>query len=540
MRELKFHADEQHYRYPSRRSVVYGSRGMVCTASQLAAQAGLAMLRKGGNAVDAAIATAICLTVVEPVSNGIGADAFAIVWMKDKMYGLNSSGWAPQAATPEAIRKKGFEAMPKRGWMPVTVSGAPAAWISLSRRFGKLPFGELFEPAIDYARNGYSVSSFVANTWRREYEELLSLKDDKALAGWFETFLKDGRTPRAGEMMKLPDHAKTLEKLRDSECESFYRGEIADAIDAFSRETGGLVRKEDYAEWSPLWVEPVSVNYRGYDVWELPPNGHGIVPLMALNILKGLDFKERDCAETLHRQFEAMKMAFADGDRYITDPKYMNVSVASLLSDRYGAARRAEITGRALMPHYGDPNCGGTVYLCTADGEGNMVSYIQSNYCGFGSGVVVPGYGIAIQNRGFNFNLNKEHVNCIAPHKRTYHTIIPGFLTKEGRAVGPFGVMGGFMQPQGHLQVITNVIDFHMNPQEALDAPRWQWTGGLHFDVEPGLSLQAVEQLRMMGHEIRILDDMSEFGRGEIIWRNEEGVLAGATEPRADGVAAAW
>lgn len=540
MRELKFHADEQHYRYPSRRSVVYGSRGMVCTASQLAAQAGLAMLRKGGNAVDAAIATAICLTVVEPVSNGIGADAFAIVWMKDKMYGLNSSGWAPQAATPEAIRKKGFEAMPKRGWMPVTVSGAPAAWISLSRRFGKLPFGELFEPAIDYARNGYPVSSFVANTWRREYKELLSLKDDKALAGWFETFLKDGRTPRAGEMMKLPDHAKTLEKLRDSECESFYRGEIADAIDAFSRETGGLVRKEDYAEWSPLWVEPVSVNYRGYDVWELPPNGHGIVPLMALNILKGLDFKERDCAETLHRQFEAMKMAFADGDRYITDPKYMNVSVASLLSDRYGAARRAEITGRALMPHYGDPNCGGTVYLCTADGEGNMVSYIQSNYCGFGSGVVVPGYGIAIQNRGFNFNLNKEHVNCIAPHKRTYHTIIPGFLTKEGRAVGPFGVMGGFMQPQGHLQVITNVIDFHMNPQEALDAPRWQWTGGLHFDVEPGLSLQAVEQLRMMGHEIRILDDMSEFGRGEIIWRNEEGVLAGATEPRADGVAAAW
>lgn len=540
MRELKFHADEQHYRYPSRRSVVYGSRGMVCTASQLAAQAGLAMLRKGGNAVDAAIATAICLTVVEPVSNGIGADAFAIVWMKNKMYGLNSSGWAPQAATPEAIRKKGFEAMPKRGWMPVTVSGAPAAWISLSRRFGKLPFGELFEPAIDYARNGYPVSSFVANTWRREYEELLSLKDDKALAGWFETFLKDGRTPRAGEMMKLPDHAKTLENLRDSECESFYRGEIADAIDAFSRETGGLVRKEDYAEWSPLWVEPVSVNYRGYDVWELPPNGHGIVPLMALNILKGLDFKERDCAETLHRQFEAMKMAFADGDRYITDPKYMNVSVASLLSDRYGAARRAEITGRALMPHSGDPNCGGTVYLCTADGEGNMVSYIQSNYCGFGSGVVVPGYGIAIQNRGFNFNLNKEHVNCIAPHKRTYHTIIPGFLTKEGRAVGPFGVMGGFMQPQGHLQVITNVIDFHMNPQEALDAPRWQWTGGLHFDVEPGLSLQAVEQLRMMGHEIRILDDMSEFGRGEIIWRNKEGVLAGATEPRADGVAAAW
>lgn len=540
MEELHFHVDEQHYRYPSRRSVVYGSRGMVCTASQLAAQAGLDMLKKGGNAVDAALATAICLTVVEPVSNGIGSDAFAIVWMKDHMFGLNASGWAPAGISAEAVRARGHAAMPKRGWIPVTVSGAPGAWAALSRRFGRLPFGELFEPAIAYAREGYPVSSFVACEWRKEYNELANLRDDPALSGWFSTFLIDGRPPRAGEIMKLPDHVRALEALRDSECEAFYRGEIAGAIDAFARGTGGYVRKEDYAAWAPEWVEPVSVNYRGYDVWELPPNGHGIVPLMALNILSGFDFAARDTAETLHRQMEAMKMAFADGDRYITDPRYMKAAVADLLSPRYGALRRGEITDRALPPRAGDPACGGTVYLCTADGEGNMVSYIQSNYCHFGSGVVIPGWGIALQNRGYNFSLDADHVNCLAPRKRTYHTIIPGFLTRGGRAVGPFGVMGGFMQPQGHLQVVTNAIDFHMNPQEALDAPRWQWTGGLHFDMEPGIPLQVVEQLQAMGHDIRILEDMSQFGRGEIIWRNEEGVLVGATEPRADGAAAAW
>ncbi len=540
MESLHFHVDEQHYRYPSRRSVVYGLRGMAATASQLAAQAGLDMLKKGGNAVDAAIASAICLTVVEPVSNGVGSDAFAIVWMKDALYGLNASGWAPAGISAEAVRARGYTAMPKRGWIPVTVSGAPAAWIALSRRFGKLPFGELFEPAIQYARYGYPVSSFVACEWKKEYDELIELKDDPALRGWFDTFLSDGRPPRAGEIMRLPDLADTLEELRDSECESFYRGAIAEDIDAFSRETGGFVRKEDYAAWSPEWVTPVSVPYRGYDVWELPPNGHGIVPLMALNILSGFDFTARDTVDTLHRQMEAMKMAFADGERYVTDPAYMKVATEALLSPAYGALRRGEITDRAQMPRAGDPSCGGTVYLCTADEEGNMVSYIQSNYCHFGSGVVLPGRGISLQNRGYNFSMDESHVNCIAPRKRTYHTIIPGFLTRQGRAVGPFGVMGGFMQPQGHLQVITNVLDFHMNPQEALDAPRWQWTGGLHFDMEPGMPLQVVEALRAMGHDIRILEDMSQFGRGEIIWRNEKGVLAGATEPRADGTVAAW
>ena len=540
MEGLQFHADTQHYRYPSRRSVVYGSRGMVATASQLAAQAGLDILKQGGNAVDAAIATAICLTVVEPVSNGIGSDAFAIVWMKDKLYGLNSSGWAPKAISSELLRAKGCEDMPKRGWIPVMVPGAPGAWVSLSRRFGRLHFGELFEPAIAYARDGYPVSSFVAEGWRKEYNELIQYRGRKEFEGWFETFTKHGEPPRAGTIMRLPDHAKTLEELRDTECESLYHGRLADKIDRFSKETGGYLRREDLDEWSNLWVEPVSVNYREYDVWELPPNGHGIVPLMALNILKGFVFHERDDVMTLHRQMEAMKMAFADGMRYITDPRCMKETVADLLSDRYGALRRSEITGRALPPRAGDPRCGGTVYLAAADGEGNMVSYIQSNYCSFGSGIVLPGYGIAFQNRGYNFSLDPHHVNCLAPRKRTYHTIIPGFLSKEGKAIGPFGVMGGFMQPQGHLQVVTNVIDFHMNPQEALDAPRWEWTNGMHFNMEPGFRPDLIEKLRSMGHEITILDDMSEFGRGEIIWRNEEGVLAGATEPRADGVAAAW
>ena len=444
MEGLQFHVDTQHYRYPSRRSVVYGSRGMVCTASQLAAQAGLDILKKGGNAVDAAIATAICLTVVEPVSNGIGSDAFAIVWMKDHLYGLNSSGWSPRSISIEDVRALGHTEMPRRGWIPVMVPGAPGAWISLSRRFGRLPFGELFEPAIAYAREGFAVSSFVAGEWRKEYEDLLKYKDDRAFSGWFETFLKDGRPPRAGDIMHLPDHAKTLEELRDTECESLYGGRIADVIDAFSRKTGGWIRKADLSEWSNAWVEPVSVNYRGYDVWELPPNGHGIVPLMALNILKGFSFEERDRVWTLHRQMEAMKMAFADGMQYITDPRYMKATVQSLLADSYGERRRKEITDHAQRPRAGDPASGGTVYLCTADGDGNMVSYIQSNYCHFGSGIVLPGYGIAFQNRGNNFSLDPRHANALAPRKRTYHTIIPGFLTRAGKPIGPFGVMGGF------------------------------------------------------------------------------------------------
>lgn len=529
-----------HYRYPSRRSVVFGSRGMVCTASQLAAQAGLSMLKKGGNAVDAALACAICLTVVEPVSNGLGSDAFAIVWMKDRLYGLNSSGWSPAGLTAEEVRRRGYKNMPMRGWLPVTVPGAPAAWRTLSRQFGRLPFRDLFEPAIDYARNGYPVSPFVAGEWAKEEAELRAYEKEDAFSGWFETFLSRGRAPKAGEMVYLPDHARSLEGIAETEAAAFYEGRLAEEMERFARATGGFLRKEDLAQWHNLWADPISVRYRGYDVYELPPNGHGLVPLMALQILKQFSFGERDSLETLHRQFEAMKLAYADGMTYITDPEYMKAEVSALLSEEYARKRAGEIGETAKDPQAGDPYAGGTVYLCAADGEGNMISYIQSNYNHFGSGIVIPGTGIALQDRGANFSLDPHHVNCLAPRKRTYHTIIPGFLMKDGQPVGPFGVMGGFMQPQGHVQVMMNMIDFDMNPQEALDAPRWQWVGGKKFMVENTMDPSLVEGLREKGHEIEVSDDLQGFGRGEIIRRNEEGVLMGATEPRADGTAAAW
>ena len=537
---FNFHSYKQRYAYPSRRSLAYGSRGMVCTASRLAAEAGLDMLKAGGNAADASVANAICLTVIEPVSNGIGSDAFAIVWMKNKMYGLNSSGWSPKNLTGELLRSKGLSEMPLRGWCSVTVPGAPAAWSELSARFGKLPFEKLFEPAVSYAEKGYAVSNFVAGEWKKEFEDLKKYKNDPAFQGYFETFAKEGRTPLPGELYRLPDHGKTLRKLAETHCKDFYRGDLAERIVQFSKETGGFIEPDDLEEWKPERVTPLSVNYHGYDVWELPPNGHGIVALMALNFLKNFRFEERDSGETLHYQMEAMKLAYATGQKYITDPKSMKISVEELLSDEYAAERTEEIGERAMPPQEGRPFSGGTVYLCTADEEGNMVSYIQSNYCHFGSGIVIPGTGIALQNRGSNFSLDPYHANCLEGRKRTYHTIIPGFLTKENRAIGPFGVMGGFMQPQGHLQILTSMIDFDRNPQEALDAPRWQWKGGMKFEMEPGFSDEIIEDLRKRGHEISINDDLQAFGRGEIICRNEKGVLAGATEPRGDGTAAAW
>ena len=315
---------------------------------------------------------------------------------------------------------------------------------------------------------------------------------------------------------------------------------MAEKIDTFSRETGGYLRKEDLAQFHAEWVEPISTNYRGYTVSEIPPNGHGIVVLMALNILEGFQFTQRDTAESIHKQIEAMKLAFTDGKRYIADPRFMRVTPEQMLSKEYAAKRRALIGEQALMPEAGDPSCGGTVYLCTADGEGNMVSFIQSNYMGFGSGIVVPGTGIALQNRGNNFSLDPNSENCLAPGKKSYHTIIPGFLSKDGKAIGPFGVMGGFMQPQGQVQVVMNTIDFMMNPQEALDAPRWQWVGDKNIEVEQSFPAWITESLVRAGHNVKVLPESLTMGRGQIIWRNDEGVLVGATEPRTDGTVAAW
>ncbi|WP_028986465.1 gamma-glutamyltransferase family protein [Thermicanus aegyptius] len=532
--------DPLYYPEPSRRMCLYAKKGMVATSQPLAAEAGIEILKKGGNAIDAAIATAACLTVVEPTSNGIGGDAFALVWMKGKLYGLNASGPAPRSISLEKLKEAGIEEIPKYGWIPVTVPGTPSAWAALSERFGRLPLTEVLRPAITYAEEGFPISPIVGKYWNRAYEIYTTQLKGKEFQGWFQTFAPEGRAPKIGEMWRSADHAETLRSIAETKAESFYRGHLAEAIDRFSKEYGGYLRKEDLAEYQPVWVEPIHVQYRGYEVWEIPPNGHGIIALIALQILKGFEFTDRSTVETYHKQIEAIKLAFADGKKYITDPSKMSVRVEDLLSEDYAAERRRQIGSSALQPEAGTPPQGGTVYLATADQEGNMVSYIQSNYMGFGSGLVVPGTGIALHNRGHNFSLDPNHDNRLEPGKKPYHTIIPGFLTKGGKAVGPFGVMGGFMQPQGHVQVIMNTIDFHLNPQAALDAPRWQWIQGKTVELEQGIPAHIVELLIRKGHDIRYAVGSGGFGRGQIIWRQENGVLVGGSEPRADGYVATW
>lgn len=532
--------DASVYPYGSHREVVYGRRGMVCTSQTLASQAGLDMLKKGGNAIDAAVATAICLTVLEPTSNGLGSDAFALIWTQGKLYGINGSGWSPAGLTRDELLKRGYDQVPLRGWEPVMVPGAPATWAEVHRRFGRLPFEDLFEPAIAYARDGYAVMPNLAAMLADSAKAFVPYKGKKLFQELFDTFFPHGRAPKAGDILKLPDLAKSLELLRDSHCQALYDGELADAIDAWSKETGGLIRKDDLAVYRPQWVDPIHTSYRGYDVWEMPPNGHGLVVLMALDIASGFIFSKRDEAEALHRQIEAMKLAFCDGKQYIADPCFMKTSVDEWLSPEYADRRRALIADEALLPEPIDVNCGGTVYLCSADGEGNMVSFIQSNYNGFGSGIIVPGYGISLSDRGHNFSMDLASANCVGPRKKSYHTIIPGFLTKDGSPVGPFGVMGAFMQPQGQFQVLLNTIDYHLNPQAALDAPRWQWVGGKTIEMERAFPTAVVEELRRRGHDVVVKDDIQTYGRGQIIWRDEQGTLIGGTEPRADGGVAAW
>ncbi|MDR7856975.1 gamma-glutamyltransferase [Tissierella sp.] len=524
-----------YHKYSSKRNLVYGKNGMVAASHPLAAQAGIDMMKKGGNAVDAAIATAATLTVVEPTANGIGGDAFALVWTNGKLHGLNSSGPSPKSLTYEKLKELGLDSMPVYGFTPVTVPGVPAAWAELSKKFGKLTLKEALMPAIGIARDGHPIAPTVGKYWDRAYRIYSEKLKGEEFKYWFETFAPKGRAPKIGEIWLAPDHAATLEEIANTNAESFYRGELADKIDEFSRKYGGYIRKEDLAEYKAEWVEPIKVNYRGYDVWEIPPNGHGIVALMALNILNNFELKEKDSIETYHILIEAMKLAFADGLEYIGDPKYMVPTVEELLSPEYGKERAKLIGESALMPEAGEPQSGGTVYFATADGEGNMVSYIQSNYMGFGSGLVVPGTGIGLHNRGNNFNMKENHPNCVGPCKKPYHTIISGFLSKDGRPVGPFGVMGGFMQPQGHVQVITSTIDFHLNPQDALDAPRWQWTKDKTISVEQSFPNDIALALGQRGHNMVSQIDSGSFGRGQIIWVDEKGVLCGGTESRADG-----
>jgi gamma-glutamyltranspeptidase/glutathione hydrolase len=515
---------------------------MVATSQPLAAQAGLVILRKGGNAVDAAIAAAAALTVVEPGSNGIGGDAFALIWHEGRLHGLNSSGPAPAGLSIEALRRAGVSEMPKYGFVPVTVPGAPAAWAELSARFGRLPLTEVLAPAVEYAERGFPISA--GNCWKAACDTFRAHLSGEPFREWFRTFTRNGEAPEIGELFRLPDHARTLRIIAETRAEAFYRGELAERIDRFSRQYGGYLRKEDLEAFRPEWVEPIRVNYRGYDIWEIPPNGQGLVALLALNLLKGFDFAERDAADTYHKQLEAIKLAFADGEKYIADPARSDVPVKELLSDAYADERRRLIGRTALTPEPGQPRRReGTVYLCTADADGCMVSYIQSNYMGFGSGLVVPETGIALHNRGHNFSLDPSHANCLEPGKKPYHTIIPGFITRGGQPVGPFGVMGGFMQPQGHVQVVMNLIDFGLNPQAALDAPRWRWLKDRTVEFEQQTPAHLVEALARRGHDVKWAFapfGTPDFGRGQIIWRLDNGVYAGGTEPRTDGMVAAW
>ncbi len=522
--------------YPSNRYCVTARNGMVASGSNLATAAGLEVLRKGGNAVDAAVATAAALTVVEPTANGLGSDSFALVWIKDKLFGLNSSGYSPKNITLEKVLEKYPDGkMPTHGWTPVMVPGAVKSWPTLVKRFGKLSLAEDLAPAIRYASEGFPLSPMLSQMWERATQIFHKRFDGRnEFAEWFRVFTNNGESYHFGDIVKLPDHAKTLKLIAETDADAFYKGEIAEQLVKQSERDGGYFSLEDLSSYESEWVEPIKVNYRGYDVYEIPPNGQGIVALMALNILKEFDFTNNESTDTYHKQLEAIKIAFADAKYYVTDPKDMKVTAAQLLDPAYGAMRAKEITDTAGMPLHSDPAKSGTVYLCTADGEGNMVSYIQSNYMGFGSGIVVEGYGVSLQNRGADFSLNPEDANALKPHKKSYHTIIPGFLAQGNQPVGPFGVMGGYMQPQGHVQVVMNMVDFHMNPQMALDAPRWQWYEGKRVEVEPHFNNAIVQALARKGHQISIANNGLPFGRGQIIVRLDNGVLVGGCESRTD------
>ncbi|MFN8525766.1 MAG: gamma-glutamyltransferase family protein [Chloroflexota bacterium] len=532
--------DYASYPYPSRRMPVFAPRGVVATSQPLAAQAGLAMLQKGGTAIDAVIATAAALTVLEPTSNGIGSDAFALIWDGTKLHGLNGSGRSPAAMSMDGLRAAGYTSMPQRGWWSVTVPGAPKTWADLHARYGKLPFAELFEPAIYYAEHGFAVSPTIARLWAAGHETFVTCSGPE-YTPWFDTFAPNGRPPVAGERWRSAGHAATLRTIAASKAADYYEGKLAQKIAAFSAETGGLVTRDDLAAHTNTWVDPIGTSYRGYDVWEIPPNGQGIAALIGLNILEGTDSASyaRESVDSYHLQIEAVKLGLADARKYVADMEKADVPVKGLLDKAYAAGRRALIGDRAIEPGPGKPPKGGTVYLCAADANGMMVSYIQSNFSGFGSGIVIPGTGIALQNRAYGFATEVGHRNQVAPNKRPFHTIIPAFLTHQDRAVGPFGVMGGHMQAQGHLQMMVNTLDHGMNPQASIDAPRWQWTEGRAVTVESEVDPAIVRGLQERGHEVCVEDNLA-YGRAQIIWKLPAGGYVAGSEKRTDGLAAGY
>ena len=513
--------------YPSRRQPVL-ARNVVATSQPLAAQAGLSMLARGGNAVDAALAAAIALTVVEPTHNGVGSDAFAIVGDDSGVLGLNASGRSPAAWTPE--RFAGREVMPGTGWESVTVPGAVSAWSALSQRLGALPFERLFEPALRYARDGFAVSPVVARQWQWLSPAFAAEESFAA------TFLPEGRPPRAGETFRNPDLAETLEAIAATRGESFYRGPLAGTIAAAARAAGGALSEEDLASHRVEWVTPLACPFAGAEALELPPNTQGIAALVALGVLRHTALGEHgpDTADSLHLQIEAMKTGLALARGRVGDPERSR-DLGTALDESFLRESAGAIQPRRARPFAGGGGEGDTVYLCAADAAGRMVSFIQSNYVGFGSGVVVPGTGISLQNRGAGFTLAPGHVNEVAGGKRPFHTLIPGFVTVAGRPWMAFGVMGGPMQAQGHVQMLVRILLHGQNPQAAADAPRWQVLHGLEVAVEPGFPPALADGLRDRGHQLVELPPAL-FGGAQLTCRLDDGYLA-ASEPRKDGQA---
>lgn len=532
--------------YTSTRLPVF-ARNVVSTSHPLAAQAGLRMLWQGGNAVDAAVAAAAAITLTEPVSCGLGSDAFCILWDGEKLHGLNASGVAPQAWTPNYFKRKyGEEAQtpPKRGIDSVTVPGAVASWVALSERFGKLPFEDVLQPAIEIAERGYLLPVVVQQKWAAATPEL------RNQPGFADHFLPWGRAPHVGELFKFPAAAKGLRAIAQSHGQAFYGGEIAQAIERFSSEHGGSLTARDFANYKAEWVTPIAQNYRGYTLHEIPPNGQGIAALIALGILEHFDLAHMavDGVDSQHVQIEAMKLAFADVYRYVAEPSAMEVTPAHMLDPAY-LKQRAQLIDMKRAQNFGagNPVKGGTIYLSTADENGMMVSFIQSNYMGFGSGCVEPHFGISLQNRGHGFSLNAQGLNpanVVAPGKRPFHTIIPAFLSKEGQPVMSYGVMGANMQPQGHLQTLVRMLDYGQNPQAACDAPRWRYNAGLEINVEASLNPDTAHGLQARGHQVGVINDSyQDFGAGQFIWRAGDPKVEGyvvASDARRDGLAAGF
>lgn len=534
--------------YPTVRTPVF-ARNVVATSQPLAAQAGLRILQNGGNAVDAAIAAAAVITMTEPCSNGLGADNFAIVWDPEsrRLHGLNSSGTAPAAWTPHYFQRKYREPkIPQRGWDTVTVPGAVAGWSLLHGKFGKRTFADVLAPALEYAERGFAVSPTVQDKWVRATPLL------RDLPGFAEHFLQNGRPPEVGEHFVLPGAARTLKLIADTRGEGFYKGEIADAIERFAQTTGGAITASDLSSYwdfvqSHGWVGTISTTFHGHEVHEIPPNGQGIAALSCLGILRHTHLSEYqvDSVDWHHVMIEAMKLAFADTYAYVGDPRSMTVTCAEMLNDDY-LARRSKLIDmrRAASPVAGKPPLGGTIYLSAADASGMMVSFIQSNYMGFGSGIVVPGYGISLQNRGAGFSLDPTSPNCVAPGKRPFQTIIPGFLMKDGAPQMSFGLMGGNIQPQGHVQTLARMLVKGQQPQAACDAPRWKWMSGFDIEIESAVPQSVSDDLSARGHRITRADDTyMDFGSGQFIWRLGDPAVDGyvaASDSRRDGHAAGF